>query len=1761
MSKDFASLHTHTSYSKLDGMSKIPTFLDRVVELGMSSAGISDHGNMSGVIEFYREAKKRGVRPVLGQETYFTDDRLSRTGVAQHDKNGEIDGSSKLYYHLSTYAQDNEGYHNLIKLSSDAFINGYYRKPRADYETLELYGKGLIVGSGCLGGPVLQPLLHGNYDAALATAAKLQDIVGKENFFIELMRHGLPEEAKTNPSLISIAKQIGAPIYATQDTHYTHAHEHEHHDVLLCCNTGSQLNTPGRFRFASDQYYLKSPDEMYDLFSDYPEACTNTLVIAERCNVNFEFDTLHLPQFNVPEGFEDDNAYLRHLVMEKLTSRYPEPTDVVYERLNYELSVIESMGVSSYMLITWDVIEFLRREGMFTSPGRGCLTEETLVQTSNGLVKLGDIEAGDKVVSHTGAYKEVLGTHKYPIKDEPLLEIKSFYGGPEGVKMTLDHKVLVSTDGTENLEWVRAEELNVGDWMFVPSIERTVKDIDVIDLADYAPIDAIVGDEYIIEQYITNTPYPFSTKDVKRRYKIYHSQETLMEYLRNGWLDDENVLDSPVGNKMRQSTFEKINSVLVDGGFSSVSEWIKYVEENSVKSRKIKRFVSVDADFCDFIGRLCSNGWLHSDGSRYGVATRRSTDDETTGSLVQNVFGDTFSINDSKTADLRQYSWSSKTVLNFLRSELRDYKYTAQTKHLPYWMTDLPDEKLKAIRDGLWWGDGSYADRNCYTSTSWVLTNQLYTILRHLGIPSGFSEDNRIDKRDAFKNAGRSWKIVSGRNWGYSAGFSRRIEGGFLTKIHSIKEVECGEFVYDITVEDDHSYLTTSGIVHNSSAGSIICYILGITKVDPIKYGLIFERFLNPSRIALPDIDIDIEQGYRERAINYTVEKYGRENVAQIITFGTIKARKAVQDASRVLGYEPWVGARINKMMPPLISGFDTPLAACLEKQDKYADGYEAAADLRQEYAINPDAKLIIDTALGIEGAQRNIGVHAAAVVIGDRRLDDLVPLAVSDNGVVITQFEKNTIEDLGLLKMDFLGLKNLDILGYCERLIGNGFSLDDVPKDDANTYRMLSRGESIGCFQIESSGMRALLKELRPDNLNDISAVLALYRPGPMAQDWHTAYARRKNGSENALPFHYDAMDVLKETYFLAPYQEQVMALSQRFAGYNMTEADNLRKIMGKKLPEKMAAEREKFVKGCVDQGYDEELGTEVFNMIEGFSAYGFNKCLTGDTTVERASGNQYSPRTVSIVELYEKLQDRKSSWSQKFRDPKRGLKILALDDDGRIRPQRVKDVVFNGNKPVWRITLIDGKTITSTANHRHMTTVGWKETSEIGVGEELLVNDGLDGNRKRKWEVGYSVSSSEVVSIEYVGVQPTYDLEMDFSGHNFVANGIVTHNSHSMSYGFVTYWTAYLKANYPKEYMASLCTFAMDDLDKTALYLGEARRMGLKVYPPDVLKSELGCTVEEDGIRIGLGTLKGIGAGAAQEIIDIRKREGFSNIHDFARKVNPKAPALSALALSGALDAWGPRMGIAHVAKDLMAQVRKDAKKAAKSESLFDIFEYSEFEIPNIEFGWHEKLEKEKEVLGIYASGHPLEDYVEYVTSTSISDLKETQERSVREFVAIITKLEIKNTKSGNKMAFIDVEDLTGAVQVIAFQKTLNEFSHLLEAGSVVRITTKTGYDSYRDDNSYHLMSVEPISIKTSSTPGQPESRVTPFGIHVPRGFFQDDMKVLRLKSILNKHNGETPVEVYVSRTVKRDIGFDLGVNVCDNMIMEIKELFNVN
>lgn len=400
-----------------------------------------------------------------------------------------------------------------------------------------------------------------------------------------------------------------------------------------------------------------------------------------------------------------------------------------------------------------------------------------------------------------------------------------------------------------------------------------------------------------------------------------------------------------------------------------------------------------------------------------------------------------------------------------------------------------------------------------------------------------------------------------------------------------------------------------------------------------------------------------------------------------------------------------------------------------------------------------------------------------------------------------------------------------------------------------------------------------------------------------------------------------------------------------------------------------------------------------------------------------------------------------------------------------------------------------------------------------------------------------------------------PVFSLEMKSEQHNYIlGNGAVSKNSHSVSYALVTYVTAYLKTHHPKEYMASLLTYSMDDLDKTALYVGEARKLGLKIYPPDVNSSELGYTVEEDGIRIGLGTLKGLGADTAKEMVRIRKEQGFDSLYDFAYKVNPKAPALKSLAYGGALDGWGKRQSIAHVASDLLVQTRKDRKKA-DTLTLFDVMEYSDFTIPDFEFSWHEMLEKEKEVLGIYASGHPLEDYLELITGDTIADVKESKENAYKEYTVVVSSIETKRTKSNNSMAFVEVEDLTGALQLICFQKTLDDFGHMLVPGSVLKIKTRTSWDSYREEQSYHLVNAEPVAMKIGAVAKEAKQR---FGIHVPRGFFNQDMNVVTLRQILSKYGGTVPVDIYVSRTTKRDIGFDMGVEVCDNMIMEIKELF---
>ena len=762
---EFVHLHLHSVFSMLDGAAHLDAVMDRVAGDGQRAVGLTDHGNLHGAFDFWRAARARDLNPVIGCEFYMADDRATRLPRGQDQR-----------FHLTALAVTNEGLANLTELSSRSFTEGFYYKPRVDWDLLADHAKGLVILSGCLGGMVAKAVAAGDEDRAAEIAARLRDLADPDSFFVELMDHGTSSQQAVTPGLLRVAERVGAPLVATNDCHYV---DHSHavaHDALLCVQTGAQLSDHDRFRFDGDQYWVKTAAEMRALFPGdvYPGACDNTLAIAERADLSFDTDRSLLPAFPIPDGFGSDVEYLEHLTWEGARQRWGDTLDDdTVERVRFELDVIARMGFSSYFLIVWDLVRHARSSGIRVGPGRG------------------------------------------------------------------------------------------------------------------------------------------------------------------------------------------------------------------------------------------------------------------------------------------------------------------------------------------------------------------------------------------------------------------------------------------------------------SAAGCAVAYCLRVTDLDPIRYGLLFERFLNPSRVSMPDIDMDFDSRYRDEMIRYTVAKYGDDRVARVVTFGRIKARAAVRDAARVLGLPYAAGDRIAKAMPPLAAGRDTPLRACVEKTEGHESGYKAAGELRRIVAADPEAAKVVDVALGLEGVVRQSGIHAAAVVIAPGPLTDYLPVMIDTGDTtgeasLVTQYEMGAVESLGLLKMDFLGLRNLDILDRACALIaetGVTVDIDEIPLDDPATFAMLQAGESVGVFQLESPPMRALMRSLAPTSFDDIAALVALYRPGPMAANMHNQYADRKNGREEVTFPHPDLAEVLGDTYGLMIYQESMMKVAQTVAGYTLAEADLLRKACGKKIRSLLAAEREKFVAGCDANGYGAALGERLFDIIEPFADYAFNK------------------------------------------------------------------------------------------------------------------------------------------------------------------------------------------------------------------------------------------------------------------------------------------------------------------------------------------------------------------------------------------------------------------------------------------------------------------------------------------------------------------------------------------------------------------------
>lgn len=1515
--KSFVHLHVHADGSKLDGLAQVKKLVPAVEALGMPAIAITDHGSMSATYDLHKATKDSVVKPIYGIEAYIAPESRTLKEPVFWNEGGGNDVSGKgAYTHMTLLASTDEGLHNLFHLSSQAYLDGFYRHPRMDDELLAQYGKGIIATTGCPSGAVQTWLRIGNYDKALEAAAKYRDIFGKENYFVELMDHGLGIEKEVIPQLMSIAKDLDLGTVATNDTHYIHKDDSAVHDALLCIGSGSKLQEKGRFSFEGSEFYIKSPEEMRSIWDDYaPDACDNTLLIAERCTAAFGDGKDLMPEFPVPEG-ETESTLLDKEVKRGLESRYPNgvPEDRL-KQAEYEVGIINQMGFPGYFLVTADFINWAKEQGIRVGPGRGCLSKDSNILTPLGFKKISDIEVGDEVYDEKGAVVKVPAIFEYDC-DEHLVEIKGFYGG-NGNKMTADHKVLVSkarkVTGKQKLAqgyrfepdyaepiWVRADEVEVGDLVVTPKL--LVKE-------------NIKGWEYEqISESATNPKYEHSIRNSIKDADIARS--ALSKYYQD---------PSKASSITRLKTKEYFETHVLDLDSELSKRYSTAIAQSD--------YVYADYDFGMLLGIFISDGWLRSNGrDSVGFAQRTSEDELLIPSLIQKVFGLTASSVPNKQKDVTSYTINHKGIAQLFRNIFPDYALASQTKYIPEELFQTSESFRRGLLEGLWYGDGSHEENESkYTTESRQLAQGVFQLLGTLGLPSGMKSSKRTDKHSGIESEWVEHSVVTAHNFDTSTLIMGKPFDGKFTyyRVREINIVPPEGKVYDFTVPTTNSYVTDSYVVHNSAAGSIVAYAMGITDIDPMKHGLMFERFLNPERVSMPDIDVDFDDRRRGEVIQYVIDKYGEDKVANIATFGTIKAKAAIKDAARVLSMPYMLGDKLTKVYPQPIVGRDLSLK---DAYDPSNDRYDDAKEFRQLVENDPDAKETVELAKGLEGVRRGFGMHAAGVIMSRRPLVETVPLMRRDtNSQLMTQFEYPTCEYLGLLKMDFLGLSNLGTIDEALRLIkqnkGVEVDLDSISEtlDDKKTYEMVARGETLGVFQLDSPPMRSLLETMVPDSFEDISAVLALYRPGPMGAGSHIEYAERKNGRRPITPIHPELAEplthILGDTYGLIVYQEQVMAIAQQLAGYTLGQADLLRRAMGKKDPAVLAKEFIPFKDGMVKNGYSQESIQALWDILVPFSDYAFNR-------------------------------------------------------------------------------------------------------------------------------------------------------------------------AHTAGYGLVSYWTAYLKANYPAEYMAALLTTNSDNKDKLALYLAECRYQQIEVLPPDINESELNYTAVGDSIRVGLIGVKNLGEKAIKAWIEEREKNGpaknFTNFLERATTGIGTKRVVESIIKAGVFDSFPEnRASLFAIVDDAIAAAKRNKKLKEKSaDSLFDADEFAlKLDVPELpEWEKMELLTMEREVLGLYVSDHPLADYqsaIESLSSTSIADLKQRDNppQGQLKLAALVTNIDRKTTrKAGDPWALVTVEDMDASLNLYVFPKTYADARELLEVDKILLFTGKV---EKRDDGSTNFI------VQSVSTP----------------------------------------------------------------------------
>jgi len=1324
MFREFVNIHCHSNLgSMLDSLADVDDLFNAAKEMGQKSLAITDHGTLACHYDAFKAYKRTGVKFIPGCEIYF----VHSYDYLPIDPNAKIKRKkTEKRKHMIVLAQNEVGYKNLLKLNYIGFQHHVVSMgrvfPRISWDVLEKYSEGLIVTTACSGGILAEPIYNGDYDRATEIAQRLQKIFG-DRFYMEIQPHALKDDyidqVFLNKQLINLGQKLGISIVVGVDTHYMTSKWDKTHDILMAINAKKRVDDPERYGYRidrSDEFYFKGGDEVYRFIEKHHGstvadlALRSTVDISNQCDPPDYMETIgnHLPIFNpreepdadvfikwcktvkMPEKMSLDMKYMRYKVIqgfkEKFSHMEPDKKKERWERVKKELKILEGNNFSSYMLVTADFIKWAKEHGILVGVGRGCTIKETKILTSNGFVNIDKINIGDEVYTHTGRISSVSNTFEYNcLPEEHLLRVKTDFQFNDLV-FTKNHELFGTRNVNEDPEWIRADELKLGNLLFMPWPTREIRPTAPIDLADFTQNSRI--------------RYKVSNTNISKNIKL-SNKYSIIQVSQHTGLQIKTV--SNIKNGKTKASPHSIEKIVTYLGEVSFDDW---KNRKNVEKRTYERFILQDKDWFYVLGRWIGDGFISEHGNSYYIGFSLHKKDIYGIKRITSYFSNLGFKSEvyNKKENAVQIQIFDKILVNLFKSIFKNYQNSSFTKHLCNFR-NLSKENLLALMLGYKHADGHTTKQGVeiIRTVSLALVLEIKEALLYLKIPSSvvITQPKTSLYNGKIVNHQKSYALhFTGLETNKTARFTQ--DNGYFTKVKQITEVAGHDKVYDIKVNEDHSYITQNFAAHNSVGGCMVAYLLGIHGVDPIEYNLLFERFQNAYKTDLPDIDTDFTSVGRDAVQEYVRNKYGHAHCAQVSNINTYTPKTVIPDLIRSM----------RSVLPNLIKGntdderyknsvrvAETIKNLIPENERSIVKSLEASPKLREFAELAPE---LIEHATRIIGMPKEYSTHAAGMVVSDVPIVEFAPLRIDKNGTIAVQYEKNRCEANGLVKMDFLAISTLDIIDEALKNVRRlGIKnapkhMENIPLDDKETYKMIQQGHTKCVFQLgKSSMMVSLCKKIRPNNILDIAAINALGRPSSKHE--RQEYIDRRFGVKKVEYLHPSLKRSVAHTYGLCIMEEQLMDVAKDVAGWDLNKADGLRKLTKLKGKDpKLALQLEvDFIEGMMKKhGTDYEASKEVWDkVVEKFSGYGFNKCLKSLNFLLTESG-----------------------WKS-LRQLKKGDEVLSLNKDTEKNiVTKIKEIGKTDRKmEVWKIVFEDGGIVNVTPNHKFLTPFGYKELSEI--------------------------------------------------------------------------------------------------------------------------------------------------------------------------------------------------------------------------------------------------------------------------------------------------------------------------------------------------------------------------------------------------------------------------------------------------------------